>query len=332
MLQQTQMDRGVIYFNRWINRFPDIRSVAEASENELFKFWEGLGYYSRVRNLQKAAQIIVARFNGEIPCEVEHLLNLPGIGPYTAAAISSIACNKAIAVVDANVLRVYARIFDIDQPVQSGAGRKKVEQIAQALLPTNRARSYNQAIMDLGGLVCTAQKPDCFPCPVQEFCEAHKHARVALRPLPKKKQEKILIEMATGIIQQQGKLFIQQRYADDIWGGLWEFPGGKVEEDETPEEAVIREFMEETNLRVKISQKITSITHFHTKYKVVLHCYFCAVVGSLKQFQLNSAQACRWVDPVELAQYAFPAGHRKLIELLQARGAAGFSGLSSQQD
>ena len=313
ILQQTQMDRGVVYFQRWLARFPDCAAVAAASETEILKYWEGLGYYARARNLHRTAKILLAQYGGEIPCAVDELLALPGIGPYTAAAISSIACNTDIAVVDANVVRVFARLFDIDGPVGQGPGRRRIEDLAADLLPTGQARIFNQALMDIGGMICTAKDPACDRCPIATFCLARLHDRVDERPWRMPGQAKILIEMATGIIAADGRIYIQQRRADDIWGGLWEFPGGRLEEGESPEQAVVREYQEETGRRIEVCRKITTITHFHTKYRVVLHCYGCRLLGKGTDLQLHAAQDGKWIEPADITNFGLPAGHRKLV-------------------
>ena len=316
MLQQTQMDRGVAYFQRWISRFPDLAAVAAATEQEILKYWEGLGYYARARNLHRAARLLMDRFDGQIPCDYSMLQSLPGIGPYTAAAIASIACGQDIPVVDANVARILARLYDLEQPVKTGSCRQQIDALAAALLPPGKARIFNQALMDLGGLICTPKNPDCRQCPLTEVCRARLRGTVADRPVPAQRREIILITKATAILSHEGRVFIQQRLADDIWGGLWEFPGGRLEDGESPEEAVVREYREETGFEVEICRRITTVTHFYTRYKVVLHCFACRLVGSNTEARLTAAQDCRWVTAGELADFGFPAGHRKLLDHL----------------
>lgn len=325
MLQQTQMERGVVYFNRWLERFPDVQSVAEASEQEILKLWEGLGYYARARNLHRAAKHIVNDHDGLLPCDPDLLKTLPGIGPYTAAAISSIACNTDIPVVDANVLRLFARLFDIDKPVKEAGTRKLIEELAWKILPKGHARRFNQALMDFGGLLCTPKTPQCIKCPVQEHCLAFRNGTVSERPVSVKRARTILIEMATGMLENEGLLFIQQRNNDDIWGGLWEFPGGTLETGETPEQAVVREYLEETGFSVSICRKLTTVTHFHTKYKVILHCFGCTLDGDNLKPELTAAQQYKWIVPEDLDQYGFPAGHRKLFEYLAKKSPKAFS-------
>jgi A/G-specific adenine glycosylase len=313
MLQQTQMDRGVTYFKRWLKRFPDIQSVAQAGPYEILKYWEGLGYYARGRNLHKAAQLIITRYGGKLPEDHDELLKLPGIGPYTAAAISSIAFNHDIPVVDANVERVFARVFDIDKPLKSKGVHEKIVAIAESLLPSEEARDFNQAMMDLGGLICTPKNPDCAVCPIAQHCLAYLGDFVADRPIKKERQQLIQIEMATGVLLKNGHIFIQQRHENDIWGGLWEFPGGRLFEDERPEQTVVREYLEETSFAVEVCEKITTVIHFYTKYKVTLHCYRCRMVQESLLPDLQAAQAYHWIKEDQLDNYGFPAGHRKFI-------------------
>ncbi|CAG0911780.1 unnamed protein product, partial [Cyprideis torosa] len=169
----------------------------------------------------------MSKEGGALPCTVRDLLKLPGIGPYTAAAIASIAYNVDIPVVDANVERVFSRLFDIGDDIKSKMARQRVEDIANRLLPQGQARDFNQALMDLGGLICTAKSPDCGICPVVGFCLAHRGSFVACRPVKKSSKAKIDIEMATAVLVKDGHVFIQQRLDEDVWGGLWEFPGGR---------------------------------------------------------------------------------------------------------
>jgi A/G-specific adenine glycosylase len=316
MLQQTQMDRGVEYFKRWIARFPDVAAVTRATEQEILKLWEGLGYYARARNLYRAAKVIVEKFDGHVHCDYDLLRGLPGVGPYTAAAIASIAGNSDIPVVDANVARIFARLFDLDEPIKERECRKRIEGLAHQLLPAGKARIFNQALMDLGGLICVPKNPKCHECPIAGECFAFLRGTVADRPVSGKPRQTVLIEMATAVLSHEGRLFIQQRLADDIWGGLWEFPGGRLEENESPERAVVREYHEETGFTVEVCNRITTVVHHYTRYKVVLHCFTCRLVGKDTVARLQAAQDCRWILPGELAEYAFPAGHRKLLEYI----------------
>ena len=318
MGQQTQMERAVVYFQRWMAQFPDIRALAAASEQEVFKAWEGLGYYSRARNIRKAAAIILREHGGELPREQAALLALPGIGPYTAAAVCSIAYNQPVPLADANVERVLCRMEDIAAPPKQSAVKKQLLQFCAELLPPDNARDFNQALMELGALVCTPKNPACAVCPLRDSCRALAAGTVSQRPVPASKLEKLDIVMACGIIEDQGRVYIQQRLPDDVWGGLWEFPGGRLELGETPEQAARREIAEETEFRVTGLRPFAAVRHQYTRHRVTLHGFFCALAdGQAAEPVLHAASQFRWVTLDELERFAFPAGHRQLVAKMQ---------------
>ncbi|RWX51486.1 A/G-specific DNA-adenine glycosylase [Candidatus Electrothrix marina] len=315
MGQQTQMERVVAYFNNWIRQFPDIKTLAAASEQEVIKAWEGLGYYSRVRNIRKAADILVQEYGAKLPDKESQLLALPGIGPYTAAAILSIAFNHAVPLLDANVERILCRIDDIDLPVKQATTRKLLLQRCSDLLPQDDARNFNQALMEFGALICTPKKPACPTCPLQQHCRSYARDIVDLRPIPGKKEKRIDISMACGIIQHGDRFYIQQRLKKDVWGGLWEFPGGRLKEGETPEQAAVREILEETEFQVTDLRPFATTVHHYTKYRVTLEAFFCTLQGDqLTEPVLHAASQYKWVAFNDLSTFAFPAGHRQLIE------------------
>ncbi|GAU09465.1 A/G-specific adenine glycosylase [Desulfoplanes formicivorans] len=314
MLQQTQMERGVEYFNRWMARFPDIRSVALAHEDEILRAWEGLGYYRRARNLHKTARIIVADHNGVFPRQPDELAALPGIGPYTAAAIASIAFEKPVPVVDANVSRVLARIFDVDTLITARETRSFITAQAARLLPASRARDFNQAIMELGALVCK-KSPVCIQCPLQSLCASLEKGNMLERPVTPKPPTTIPLTMVAGVLVHQGQVFIQKRPDNAVWANLWEFPGGKVIPGEPLETAVAREFFRQTRLSVIPGRKVAEIKHSYTRYRITLHAFCCSTNPPVHPV-LHTALEYRWVRPDTLNQLAFPTSHRKLIRLL----------------
>jgi A/G-specific adenine glycosylase len=317
MLQQTQMERGVEYFKRWIARFPDVHSLAEAPEDEVLKLWEGLGYYSRARNLHKAARQVVNRHKGTLPSSPEDLLALPGIGPYTARAIASIAFGQDVCVVDANVERVISRLYDIALPVKSRQARDEIERHGADLLPEGRARDFNQALMEFGSLVCSPRNPACAECPLADCCLARKSGVQEERPVIVKAPSPIYISMATGVLIHDGRILTQKRRADDVWGNLWEFPGGVVENGETPEQAVVREYLEETGLIVNHPVPIAAFKHSYTRYRVTMHAFSVTLLSSPGELALQAAQEHRWACWSEITKLAFPAGHRQLVHHLR---------------
>jgi A/G-specific adenine glycosylase len=326
MLQQTRMDRVVAYFLRWMERFPDIRSVAEAGEDEILHAWEGLGYYTRARNLQRAAQRIMERHRGVFPSDPADIRALPGIGPYTGAAVASIAFNRRLACVDANVERVLARIFDIGSPIKARAGADRVRRLAEALLP-EEPREHNQALMELGALVCR-KKALCADCPLASYCLSLRLGIVHERPVPGAKRRSIPISIVCGVLRAGDRIFVQRRRDGDVWAGLWEFPGGVIEKDEKAHHAVLREFAEETAFETRIVQELGIIRHAYTRYRVTLHCFELALDGPVRAEDapppppaLTAATGWRWLTSGELKNFAMPAAHRKLADRIFGSGA-----------
>ncbi len=315
MLQQTQMERGVAYFKNWMRTFPTIASVAAADEETVLKAWEGLGYYSRARNLHAAAKMIMGRFQGEFPRTIDDIRALPGIGEYTAGAIAAIAFNQPHPAVDANVMRIFSRICDIDVPLTHPGVRSFITEAVRSLTPADRPRLFSQALMELGALVC-AKKPGCPVCPLSDYCEAHRLGTADKRPKPKARIAYSHLEMSTGIVMREGLVLIQKRPPYGVWAGLWEFPGGCLEPGESPEQALVREFMEETELPVSAGKKIAVIRHSYTTCRVTMNAFFCNLLDPNKELVLHAAVEGKWVLPGETANYAFPAGHRKLLDML----------------
>ncbi|SBW03512.1 A/G-specific adenine glycosylase [uncultured delta proteobacterium] len=315
MLQQTQMERGVAYFTAWMKTFPTIASVASAGEEAVLKAWEGLGYYSRARNLHKAAKMIMRDFGGEFPRGAEAIRSLPGVGEYTAGAIAAIAFNAPEAAVDANVMRIFSRLCDVDVPLTHPGVKAFIADEVRALMAGSPPRLFAQALMELGALVC-AKKPNCPACPLEAYCEASRLGTAEKRPKKKTTVTYTSLEMSTGIVMKDGRLFIQKRPPYGVWAGLWEFPGGCLEPGETPEQALVREVAEETELPVSIRDKVAVIRHSYTTCRVTMHAFFCNLLDAAKNPVLHAAVEGKWVLPGETANYAFPAGHRKLLEQL----------------
>lgn len=317
MAQQTQLDRVVGYFDRWMARYPDLQSLARAREEDVLKLWEGLGYYSRARNILKSAAVLATKHGGVFPSDPAAVRALPGVGAYTAGAVASIAFGLCEPAVDANVLRVFARLLDLDAPVAETGVRQAVERTVRALIPDDRPGDFNQALMELGALVC-ARRPKCPDCPVRAHCLAHARGLADVRPVLPPSRKAIRIEMATGVLVRHGRVLIQKRRPDDVWPGLWEFPGGCVEPGETPRQALAREFREEVELAVEPVEKITVVAYSYTRYRVTMHCYLCRLTHEAEPVPVfNEAVEGGFVRPGQLAEYAFPAGHRRLIEFME---------------
>lgn len=318
MAQQTQMSRAVSFFERWVERFPSICDVARADEDSVLKQWEGLGYYSRARNIRKAARLICEQHEGVFPRDFQDILSLPGVGEYTAGAIASIAFNLQYPCVDANVKRVFSRLFDLDYSFKSSALHKGVARLMREHIPEGRAREFNQAVMEFGQLVCS-KRPDCSLCPICEHCRAFSRDTVLFRPVMEEAVKPMRIDMASGFLLHEGKVLIQKRRADDVWPGLWEFPGGVIEKRETPEQAVVREYREEVALAVRPVEKIGVVRFCYTRYRVTLHGFLCELAnGDSWEPVFHEAQEGGFVAPVDLGEFAFPSGHRKLLETMRA--------------
>ena len=224
ILQQTRVEQGLPYFNKFKENYPTVNDLAEAPEDELMKLWEGLGYYSRARNLHFSAKLIANEFNGKFPSDYNAILKLKGVGPYTAAAIASFAFGLPHAVVDGNVFRVLSRIFGIDDPIDSSAGKKKFELLANQLLDKKNPSVYNQAIIDFGAIQCSPKSPDCGTCPFQKHCFAFQNDRIQDFPVKSKKLVKKTRFFNYLILNNRDNVSIRKRNNKDIWRNLYEFP------------------------------------------------------------------------------------------------------------
>lgn len=224
VLQQTRVEQGLPYYNKIITRFPDVRTLAAASEEEVLKLWEGLGYYRRARLMRRTACLVAREMDGRFPDDVDGLRALPGVGPYTAAAIASFAFGRPCAVVDGNVERLLARCFGVEEPVDTAAGRRRLAGLAEDVLDRRDPGAHNQAVMDFGSRVCRPRDPDCPACPLASRCRARASGRVADLPRkgPRARLRKRWFHWL--VVERRGRLWVRKRTEGDIWPGLWEFP------------------------------------------------------------------------------------------------------------
>ena len=239
MLQQTQVTTVIPYYERFLRRFPTVQALARANLDDVLALWQGLGYYARARNLHEAARIVVQKHGGELPQECEALRDLPGIGAYTSAALASIAFGQDVPAIDANVVRVLCRLFDYAGDPRKAAGKRALRRHAEALLPQGWAGDYNQAMMELGATLCT-KAPTCEACPLRCFCEAYAKGLQAVRPVSRRRQEVPHRRFVSAFIEVGGRLLIVRRVPEGLLGGLWELPGGLVQEGETHQEEIGR--------------------------------------------------------------------------------------------
>lgn len=318
MLQQTQIETVKPYYARFLEAYPTVEALAAAPLDDVLKLWEGLGYYSRARNLHRAAQTVANEHGGRFPKTVEELLTLPGVGRYTAGAIASIAYNVCTPVVDGNVVRVLSRLYTLADNVTLPTTQAKLWQLADSLLPPERAGDYNQALMDLGRLVCKSRAPLCKECPLQAHCAAFQAGTPEAYPVKAKKSATPHYDVTAGIIWNgQGQLLIAQRPADGLLGGLWEFPGGKQEAGETLPECLRRELQEELAIEVEIGELFAVVKHGFTHFRITLHAFTCQHTGG--DPQAIGAAAFAWVTPDQLDRYAFGKADRAVIAQLKAR-------------
>lgn len=324
MLQQTRVDQVLPYYEKFLRHFPDVHSLANTPRQKLLRIWEGLGYYSRARNMQDAAKQIVADFNGKFPDNYDDLLSLKGVGPYTAAAISSIAFGIPKAVVDGNVIRVLARWNGIEEDVRKAGTQKHIQQLADDYIDPSNPSDFNQGMMELGAVICLPKNPLCGECPVFNGCAALQLARTDSIPYKSKKSKTPHHQIAVGIcINSTGEVLIALRPEDKMLGGFWEFPGGKIEQGESAEEAVVRELREELSVVTEVyPQKLIEIKHAYSHFKITMHAYFCRITDGIPK--PKESEEIKWVHIDELQDYPFPKANRKLTEAIQERDSLPF--------
>ena len=311
MAQQTQIQTVIPYYERFVKRFPNVKQLAEADLREVLKLWEGLGYYGRARNMHRAAKQLLAAQQNRLPDQLVALQKLAGIGEYTAAAIASVAFELPHAVVDGNVYRVLARLFEISLPINQSSSSKTFELLAQELLSQSNPGDYNQAIMELGALVCTPKKPNCQHCPVSDSCRSYQVGSVDQYPVKIKPKSRPEYQIAIAVIVKKDRVLITKRKNEGLLGGLWEFPGGKIEIGETAQEACVREAKEEVNLNVEVYEPIKTLSHGYTHFKVNLSVFLCRYISG--RVKLNSPVDHQWVKISQIDRYPFPAANKKFI-------------------
>lgn len=317
MLQQTQVATVIPYYQRWLATFPAIADLAAADLETVLKLWQGLGYYARARHLHRAAQQIMANHGGQFPHTYEAVAALPGIGRSTAGAILSAAFNQPQPILDGNVKRVLARLYGLTIPPKQA--ETQLWQWSAQLLCRQSPRDFNQALMDLGATICTPRQPLCHACPWQCHCLAHRHQltheiprKMSRSPLPHKKIGVAVIWNAAG------QILIDRRPPTGLLGGLWEFPGGKIEPNETVQECIRREIREELGIEIRVGEHLIDIDHAYTHFRVTLHVYYCQHVSGTPQ--PLGCDAIRWVNPEELEQFPFPKANTAIIQAIHERG------------
>ncbi|WP_022835851.1 A/G-specific adenine glycosylase [Salisaeta longa] len=318
MLQQTRVDQAAPYYHRFVTAFPTVEALAAADRDDVLKQWEGLGYYSRARYLHEAAQHVVDAHDGTVPRTWDAIRELKGIGPYTAAAVLSIAYEKPHAVLDGNVIRVLTRVFAIDEDSTRSAIKRRLRALANTLIDRARPGDWNQALMELGATVCTPRQPACPECVLQPVCQAVADGRPEDFPVTPESTPIPHHDIAVGLVfNDAGELLIQRRPDEGLLGGLWEFPGGKREEGEELAAACRRELKEELGITVAVGDLFYTLKHAYSHFKITLHAFRCRIVEGTPTPTLD--QPFRWVAIDALDDYAFPRANTRLIEELRRR-------------
>jgi A/G-specific adenine glycosylase len=256
-----------------------VRHLAKADLSGVLAVWEGLGYYSRARNLHRASRVILKRFHGKIPDTIDDLLTLPGIGRYTTGAILSIAYNKAAPILDGNVKRVLSRLFAVSSHPARGKTEGLLWHLSESLIPEGRANSFNQALMDLGSMVCTPKAPRCDHCPLIRFCKGKGLGDPEKYPLPKKKKNIPHIDAVAAVIQKNGKVLLNRRLPEGLLGGLWEFPNWRVHGKEDSEIKLLDCLKRELGIRVKSKEPIGSFKQAFSHFKLTLQTFHCSIMS-----------------------------------------------------
>ncbi len=321
MLQQTQMETVLPYFKRWMKAFPNIGSLAGSDEKKVLKLWQGLGYYSRARNLHESAKRIVRQHNGIFPENYETVLSLKGIGRYSAGAIASIAFNQEKPIVDGNVLRVLSRVYAIKKPIDVEKNKEIFWKLEESLIPKDQARYFNQAIMELGALVCHAENPLCHRCPISGFCAAFKQNNAENYPVRKNRKKMIKVEASAVVLSRSGKYLIQKRPLGKIMGGLWEFPEWKLVQNRKLPPGVLKKKTlslaeKEFGAALPDFRRLDAIKRNYTHHNETLHVFSAALPNSENGFKTNRAWPHVWVSKKEFQKYPFSSAHAKIAKLL----------------
>jgi len=317
MLQQTQVKTVAPYYARFISAFPDVGELARADLDPVLKVWEGLGYYARARNLHRAARIVGEQHGGRVPDDPVAFRALPGVGDYVCAAVQSIAFGAHMAVLDGNAKRVLARLFVIDLPIDRSFAAGTFRAVADSLLDLHEPGTFNQSVMELGAVVCRPAKPFCADCPLSPHCRARRAARERDLPVRAGKAPTPTYHFAVGVVEEGGRLLLARRQPEGLLGGLWEFPGGKVENGEPPEVACAREIHRSLGLIVEVGEHIARVRHAYTHFKMEIDVFRCRHGGG--EVVLDGPTDYRWVARDELDGFALPRASHKILDHLRPR-------------
>lgn len=308
MLQQTQVDTVIPYYQRWLKQFPTVKKLATAKEEKVLKAWEGLGYYSRARNLHKAANMIVEQFGGVVPGNPEQLSKLPGIGPYTLGAVMSIAFDRPVPAVDGNVLRVFSRLFAFKENIKEKETVERIQNTVSELFQKTKRSEMTQAWMELGALICLPAVPKCGKCPLNTECEAKKKNLTDRLPIVSKRPKIKKVETAAMILQKNGNLLLEKKPLGQVMGGLWTFPTVELKNKEAEIPALFRE---KFGHQIKLTDKSATFSHSYTVHRAKLDVYHAELLKEGK-----SSAELRWVSTSRIKETPLPAVHAKIANLV----------------
>jgi len=318
MLQQTQVATVRDYFTRFINALPTVQSLAAADEQQVLRLWEGLGYYRRARQLHAAAKKVVAELEGEFPRSVEELRQLPGIGRYTAGAIASIAFDQRAPILEANTVRLFSRLIAYRSDPLSTAGQRVLWQAAEDILPQKNIAQFNQALMELGSLVCTPSEPKCNDCPLTGVCAAFTAGLQTEIPRPKQKRQYTKVREAAICVRRNGRVLMRQCGANERWAGLWDFPRFEIDAEGPlfAQKEIATKLRKQTGIACGDPTLITSIRHGVTRYRITLDFFQAPYVAG--RIPSTDQQGIRWVPTAELPDLPLSTTGRKLAQQIGA--------------
>lgn len=315
MLQQTRVETVVPYFTRWMDKYPTPSRLAAAPLEEVLKSWEGLGYYARARNLHRAANVLVRKHNGRVPGSPDDLAALPGVGPYTTAAVASLAFGHPLPVLDGNVERVLTRLCAVDAPVDAPAVKRGLRELAGRLMKGNPPGAFNESMMELGARICLPRAPRCGVCPLAGVCKAFRAGKPEAFPVKRPKKKIPVVEVGGAVIwREPGVFLVAKRHDKGLLGGMWEFPGGKQEPGESLQACVHREIQEELGLDVEVRNLLVHVRHTYTHFHLSLHIFHCRWRGDAPR-ALDCAD-WRWTTLEGCRPLPFGMADRKVLEAM----------------
>lgn len=315
MLQQTTVQAVIPFFERWMARFPTLSDLANADLDDVLASWSGLGYYARARNMKLCAELLMKQSSGVLPTTPEELEKLPGIGRYTAGAIASIAFGVVTPVVDVNVTRVLCRWYGLAVDTRAGDAQRKIWQLALSDISSARPGDYNQALMELGALICSPDRPLCEQCPVSRFCAAYASGQPSSYPLPREPKKWVQQVDVSAVIVQENKLLIVQRPLSGLWGGMWEMPRATAQDGESIEDAAARAIRELVGVDIRPSAIIGPHKHVVMNRKISL---YAVTTLDTERFINLSSRHVRWIEVDFAHRAAISAPQRRLISLVFA--------------